>query len=138
MTITVTDINEPPVVTGTTTTEYAENDTGAVDTYVATDPESAQILWSLSGADEDDFTITQGGLLEFASTPDYEAPTDSGPNNVYQVTVQAFDGNSTTTRAVTVTVTNVNEAPKFSDTQVNRSVAENLPPGTERGRADQG
>ena len=126
VTITVTDINEPPVVTGTTTTEYAENGTDGVDTYVATDPETDQIRWSLSGADEDDFTITQGGLLEFASTPDYEAPTDSGPNNVYQVTVQAFDGNSTTTRAVTVTVTNVNEAPEFPSTETGqRSIVEN-------------
>ena len=133
VTITVTDINEPPVVTGTTTTEYAENGTDGVDTYVATDPETDQIRWSLSGADEDDFTITQGGLLEFASTPDYEAPTDSGPNNVYQVTVQAFDGNSTTTRAVTVTVTNVNEDPKFSDSHVTRSVVENTLAGVNVG-----
>ena len=133
VTITVTDINEPPVVTGTTTIEYAENGTDGVDTYVATDPETDQIRWSLSGADEDDFTIAQGGLLEFASIPDYEAPTDSEPNNIYQVTVQAADGNSTTTRAVTVTVTNVNEAPKFSDTQVNRSVVENTLAGVNVG-----
>ena len=39
--------------------------------------------WSLSGADEDDFTIRQSGGLEFASAPDYETPTDSGGNNTY-------------------------------------------------------
>ena len=133
VTITVTGVNEPPVVTGTTTTEYAENGNGAVDTYVATDPESDQILWSLSGADEDDFTITQGGLLEFASTPDYEAPADSSPNNVYQVTVQAFDGNSTTTRAVTVTVMDVNEKPAFSENYADRSVVENTLAGVKVG-----
>ena len=130
VTITVTDINEPPVVTGTTTTEYAENDTGAVETYIATDPESAQILWSLSGTDEDDFTISQSGDLEFASTPDYEAPTDSEPNNIYQVTVQAADGNSTTTRAVTITVTDMNEKPQFPSSETGqRSVVENTASG---------
>ena len=130
VTITVTDINEPPVVTGTTTTKYAENGTGAVETYIATDPESAQILWSLSGTDEDDFTISQSGDLEFGSTPDYEAPTDSEPNNIYQVTVQAADGNSTTTRAVTITVTDMNEKPQFPSSETGqRSVVENTASG---------
>ena len=130
VTITVTDINEPPVVTGTTTTEYAENGTDEVDTYVATDPETDQIRWSLSGADEDDFTISQSGDLEFASTPDYEAPTDSEPNNIYQVTVQAADGNSTTTRAVTITVTDMNEKPQFPSSETGqRSVVENTASG---------
>ena len=130
VTITVTGVNEPPVVTGTTTTEYAENGNGAVDTYVATDPESDQILWSLSGADEDDFEITQGSVLDFATTPDFENPTDSGPNNTYNVVVLAADGTSTTTYPVTITVTNVNEEPAFPDTEDGeRSVDENTSAG---------
>ena len=115
VTITVTGVNEPPVVTGTTTTEYPENGSGAVETYQYDDPENDPIRLSLSGADEDDFTITQTGLLEFVSSPDFETPTDAGENNVYNVNVLAADGTSTTTHAVTVTVTNVNEDPAFPD-----------------------
>ena len=130
VTITVTGVNEPPVVTGTTTTEYVENDTAAVDTYVATDPERDQIRWSLSGTDEDDFTITQSGDLGFASAPDYETPTDSNRNNKYLVNVLAADGTSTTTHAVTITVTNVNEKPTFPDNKDGeRSVNENTGAG---------
>ena len=46
------------------------------------------------------------------AAPDYEAPTDAGANNVYDVTVQVSDGaGGTGTQALAVTVTNVNEAP---------------------------
>ena len=126
VTITVTGINEPPEVTGSTAIEYAENDTSTVETYTATDPERGQITWGLSGTDEDDFTITQSGVLTFASDPDFETPTDNGGDNVYDVNVLAGDGTSTTTHAVIVTVTNVNEPPAFPDTgSVERSVEEN-------------
>jgi Ca2+-binding RTX toxin-like protein len=44
-------------------------------------------------------------------SPDHEAPTDAGGNNVYDITVHASDGIHDTTQAVAITVTNVNEAP---------------------------
>jgi len=128
--ITVTDINEPPTVTGTTTTAYKENDTRSVETYLYDDQEGNPVTWSLSGADEDDFTISQFGELEFASSPDFETPTDSGTDNVYNVNVLAADGTSTTTYPVAVTVTDVNEDPAFPDSEDGaRSVNENTPAG---------
>ena len=128
--ITLTDINEPPTVTGTTTTKYAENDTRSVETYRYDDQEGNPVTWSLSGADEDDFTITQLGELKFSSSPDYEAPTDSNTNNEYLINVLVADGTSTTTYPVTVTVTNVNEPPAFPDTEGGlRSVDENTGTG---------
>ena len=43
--------------------------------------------------------------------PDYEAPADSGRNNVYNVTVEATDSSgNTSARVVTVTVDNIEEA----------------------------
>ena len=112
--------------------EYAENGTDAVATYVAVDPEGASIVWSLTGTDAGDFTITNG-VLAFKSSPDYENPIDRDTdestdgvdgdgtptndpdhgfhNNAYLVTVRAGDGGATTIadKAVTVTVTNVDE-----------------------------
>ena len=126
VTVTVEDVNEPPVVSGTSTIQYAENDTRSVDTYTADDPESDRITWSLSGADADDFEITQGGVLDFAAAPDFESPTDSNTNNVYLVNVLAIDGTSTTTYPVTVTVININEKPAFPDSEDgHRSIDEN-------------
>ena len=60
-----------------------------------------------------------GGNLTFNSPPDHET------RDTYNVIVQAFDGNSTGTLAVVVTVTDVNEAPEFSDTTTTRTVEEN-------------
>ena len=110
VTITVTDVNEPPVVAGPTTVEnYTEGSTGDVASYTADDSENNTIIWSLAGTDRDDFTISTGGVLRFAAEPNFEAPTDSGGNNDYRLTVVASDGPNTVRRNVTVTVENVEE-----------------------------
>src|SRR6185295_5901427 len=54
------------------------------------------------------------GALAFVTAPNFESPTDAGPNNVYDVTVQVSDGTNTDTQAIAVTVTNQNEAPVIS------------------------
>ena len=125
VTVTVTDVNEPPAVTGTDTFTYRENGTAAVHTYRATDPEKREITWSVSGPDGDDFAISEAGVLSFASPPNHERPADSGSDNVYEVTVMARDDASNpASLSVTVTVTNVNEGPKISG-QPTFTIAEN-------------
>ena len=129
ITIMVEDQNEPPEITGLTSVDYAENDTAAVHTYTASDPEDATITWlELSGDDADDFSIVDG-VLKFITTPDYEDPGDANTDNEYQVTIKASDGMHTDTIDVTVTVTHVNELPKFSETPATRTVAENTATG---------
>ena len=60
VTIYVTDVDEAPMIKdradstakGTRTVEYAENGTGPVATFTASDPEGASpIVWSLTTAD---------------------------------------------------------------------------------------
>ena len=117
VTVTVTPIDEPPVITGVTTIDdYDENGFGDVATYTARDPESATstITWSLGGADSGDFDIT-GGVLTFKNVPDYERPADSGGNNHYEVTVQATDPNNKRGELqVDVIVTPVDEPPELN------------------------
>ena len=83
-------------------------------TYSASDPGGGDIFWSISGTDQLDFTITEGEL-NFADTPDFENPTDDDPDNDYEITVMASDGDLAASLSdsinVTVTVTDVNEAP---------------------------
>ena len=54
-------------------------------------------------------SINNDGVLTFNEAPDYEAATDSGADNVYEVTVNAAAGGEMAMMAVTVTVTNVDE-----------------------------
>ena len=57
--------------------QYPENDTGAVATYTAVDPEGAAVKWSLAGLDAGDFSI-DGGVLAFKKSPNYEKATGGG------------------------------------------------------------
>ena len=107
VTVTVNDINEAPDMTGSDRIAYQENGTDSLATYRATDPERGTISWNLSGPDRDDFAISDTGVLAFNNPPDYEQPSDSDGNNVYEVTVEAADPEATTAfLEVTVTVTN--------------------------------
>jgi hypothetical protein len=106
-----------PVITSANAANVAENAT-AVLTVTATDADlPAQTLsYSITGgADAALFQIV-GDQLQFVSAPDYEAPADADTNNVYLVQVTANDGAGlTTTLAMNVTVTPVNEAPVGND-----------------------
>ena len=118
VTVTVEDVNEPPAVTGTETFTYRENGTATLHTFRAADPERSVPTWSLQGPDDDHFSIGETGVLAFASPPDHESPTDSGRDNVYEVTVVARDeAFSSGTLDVTVTVTDQNEGPEITGQQ---------------------
>ena len=108
VTIEVAPLNEAPVIDGEAPEEYAENGRTPVVTFTASDPERATIIWTLTGVDAADFTIV-GGVLAFAAPPDFEAPADTGGNNIYGVTVNASDGTNSDTEDVDIEVTNVDE-----------------------------
>ena len=136
VTVTVTNVDEPPVITGTTTIDdYDESGTGDVATYTADDPEdNTPITWSLGGSDRNDFTI-DGDVLKFASAPDYENPADSGGNNHYDVTIYATD--STNKRGelhVDVIVQNVDEPPMIAGLDVVDDFPENSATSRQVGR----
>ena len=114
--ITVTDVNEGPEITGQDSRTVSENFDDVLATYTATDPEDATAeitRWSVTGRDGGDFSITAAGELTFRNPPDVERPADSNRDNEYEVTVRASDGRVTGTLDVTVVVEDVNEAPDF-------------------------
>ena len=55
-------------------------------------------------------TSTTTGAVTFKSSPNFEKPLDAGGDTVHHIVVSASDGRSTTSQAVGITVTNVNEA----------------------------
>ncbi len=113
--VTVNDLNDPPVITSGATANFAENGIGTVYTAAGTDPESDGLTWSLGGTDAALFTIdSAAGTLTFLAAPNFEDPQDSGLDNVYDLTLTLTDdgsGNLTDTTPLSITVTDVNEAP---------------------------
>ena len=120
VTINLTNVNEAPVLTSPPTTKSVPENTTAVHSYAATDVDADTMFsWSLTGADAGDFSISPSGVLTFRNAPDFETPTDTGTNNEYIVTVRATDNGTPMLfdeHTLTVTVTNINEAPTITST----------------------
>ena len=123
VTVNVQDVNETPVITttGSSHTSISKPEgtstTEVLATYAADDPEDDTLTWTLSGADATDFTITRNsngeGVLRFQHLTDFESPSDTGGNNVFNVTVEVKDTSGSAVDDdidVTVTVTNIDEA----------------------------
>ena len=113
VTVTVTDVNEAPLFGAE---EYALSIAedaavgAAVGTVAAVDPDADDTLsYSITaGNDGGEFSIDASGSLSVAKVLDYETTTS------YTLTVEAADPDSLSdTATVTVSVTNVNEAPSF-------------------------
>ena len=104
VTVTVTNVNEAPEVTGDDSPSFQENANSAVATYRATDPERDTLTWSVSG---NDFWISSRGQLYFRSPPSFEEQT------TYSVTVTATDDDEDNalsgSLSVTITVTDAEE-----------------------------
>ena len=113
VTINVTDVNEPPAVTGDAEVTFQEDGDiiPALVTYTEDDPETTTAsTWSLSGTDSGKFEIDNGALT-FMAEPDFEMPGDANGDNVYEVTVVAADSDGNRgTMNVKVTVANEEEA----------------------------
>ena len=99
VTITVTDVNEPPEFEPSLIElEIAENtatNTKVGDPIEATDTESDVLVYSVSGADSDFFDIddSTGQISIGADTAlDHEYPVDANGDNVYEVTLEVTDG----------------------------------------------
>lgn len=128
-----TDVS-PPVITSLgggaiAATSIAENSATVVTVTATSTNANNTLAYSISGgADAALFSIdATTGALAFKTAPDFETPADAGLNNVYDVTVGAFDGNFTTSQAIAVTVYDVPEGP-FRFAQPGPSVLANFNP----------
>ncbi len=97
----------------------------------AIDVENDPLTFSLNGNDADNslFEIDEStGVVSFIDQPDFFNPLDDGMDNVYRVAVTVTDAAGLTDREfVLVTVTESNQAPFISTTQL--SQFENETPG---------
>ena len=141
--VTVTAPNQPPAFddgAGITRTipENTPANRNIGDRVKATDPDDRTLTYSLDAASAAVFTITERtGQLRTNTALNYE------DRRTYNVTVSVRDGKDVNnaadmdedaTIAVTITVTDVNEAPTFGDSPTTRSVAENTATNTATGQ----
>ncbi|MEM9353697.1 MAG: choice-of-anchor Q domain-containing protein, partial [Planctomycetota bacterium] len=72
----------------------------------------------VQAADTGSFQIVGGNQLQFLAPPDFEAPTDSDSDNVYEVTVLADGGtDGVTPQTISVTVSDLLENGDFDEDQ---------------------
>ncbi len=110
LTISITDVNEPP--TGVTLDNNTVAENQAPGTYIgqlsATDPDSSSFAWSLPGgaADNNLFTVlVNTGQLYTNAAFDYEV------QNSYIISVTVNDGANNFQKALTIQITDANDAP---------------------------
>ena len=146
VTISVTDVNEPPAFDDEirTAAEIAENSPASTkvgQAFTATDPDSDILTYSLSGTGSDKFLVDATGQITSADSLDHETKPsydlflsvkDNRDDDGAPAPTEDDDANV----SVTISVTDVNEPPAFDDgitTVV--EVAENSPASTRVGRA---
>ncbi|MBU6216090.1 MAG: cadherin repeat domain-containing protein, partial [Acidobacteria bacterium] len=133
-TITVNNLNEAPTNITVTPSSIEENNTAGdtVGTLAATDPEAGDthtftLVAGTGATDNGSFTIV-GDSLQIDVSADFETKSS------YSLRVQAEDGDGATfEKALTVTITDVDEAPTALDlsaTSLNENVAANTTVGT--------
>ena len=132
ITVTVLDVNEPPVIPARSTFDVDENTTG-VGTVVARDADDEDEVTSYEitdGADRSRFSIGRTtGALVFNAAPNFESPADvassdpvnAGGNNEYLLVVTAKSGSGaremSAQQSITVTVLDLNEPPVMPATR---------------------
>lgn len=110
------DVPLPPMITTTDTVTVDENETFVIDVESIddNDSEGSGLVYSITGgADQTLFSIDANtGVVQFNTAPNFEAPSDAGADNVYEVEVTVTDsGALSTAQSLQITVADVNEAP---------------------------
>jgi VCBS repeat-containing protein len=118
-------ITGPSSATGASSAISIQENVTAVHTFTANET----VSWTKSGTDNGFFSINSSGVLTITSR-DFETKADANADNIYIVVITATDaGSNATSQTLSVTVTNVNEAPVIgafsSAPTASYSVAEN-------------
>jgi hypothetical protein len=103
-----TSSNRAPQITSTTAATVAENSAASLP-LSASDPDGDAVTFAIGGTDAAAFQLS-GASLQLRQTPDFERPTDSNRDNVYNLTVTAQDSRGASASVdVAITVTNSKE-----------------------------
>ena len=117
ITVAITNVNDvAPVISSSASYSSAENQT-TIGSVSASDVEGDTLTYSISGTE---LAISSTGVITFISAPDYETKSS------YTATVTVSDGVNTASKALTVSVTNVNDiAPVITSSASSYALNEN-------------
>ena len=86
---------------GSSVTTFAENGSGFLESFSVPNPPS--LRWAIYGPDSSAFTINRSGHLpdregnlSFASSPDFEDPSDENGDNIYELIIPAVSASGAT------------------------------------------
>jgi hypothetical protein len=107
-----------PSFSNSTTFSFSENSTTSSNAATITVNESSTVSIN-SGNDSALFTVVASdsvtARIRFLSSPNFESPADVGSNNGYELSIRATDtAGNFANQSITISVTNVNEAPTIS------------------------
>ena len=133
--VAATSNSAPVFAEGTTTARSVAENTGTGanigGAVAATDADNDTLTYTLSGIDASSYDIDRtSGQLKTRAALDYET------KRAHEVTVTVSDGGLTDSITVTITISNVNDAPVFTaGGSTNRTLAENTGMGINIGSA---
>ncbi len=114
VTINITAVNDPPIFLlgngGPSASIQSQENQRLAALVNVLEPDDGILTFSISGgADQNLFSIdTSTGELNFILAPDFEYPTDSNSDNIYEVTITATDStNLSTSQNLSVSVTDM-------------------------------
>jgi len=115
--VTVTAVNDAPVINTASTLQINENST-SLGTVSISDVDNDQTTLSLTGTDAASFDLSSSNGLSFKTAPDYETKTS------YSLTLSVTDGQVTVTKDVTIAVVNLNDNNPVISSSATLTVAE--------------
>lgn len=122
LTVEVIDLNDSPSFVNTPFSaaidENTEIGTRVIQTSATDEDLNSTLAYSLSGTNSSAFAISITGIISAASEIDYESCSS------YSLTISVWDGTTTATTPLTVTVNDVNDPPVFSNASYSLSVNE--------------
>ena len=102
--ITVTPVNDLPIITSAGSITVSENQT-AVLAISVTEIDGDELTYSISGTDSSSLSVDANGVITFNTAPDYET------KNAYSITYNVNDGTETVSQDLTVTIKDENDVP---------------------------
>ena len=135
VTINILDVEEAPVFRKEHfSNEVPENMNNVwLFSNIATDPEGGSLTYSITEGDASKFSVSSGNVHYVGGGEDYESLTANGGADHYNFTVQVSDGSFNVSANFTVTILDVNEAPKTDTPSYFGTLDENV--GGNRGIA---
>jgi len=117
--ITVTPVNDLPIITSAGSVTVSENQT-AVLAISVTEIDGDELTYSISGTDASSFSVDTNGVITFNTAPDYET------KNAYSITYNVNDGTETVSQDLSIAIKDENDVPPtISNLAATIDIAEN-------------